>query len=117
ALRKKTIDAVRSAGSVGLRSTPAGSQKPVYAQSSGLQASGLQAVISRFSSAFGAVPGRLVGNCRAVPVAGWFGIGFIVIAMALWFSEPWSGSGWGSFWGSRLGSSERGRPQEQQVGQ
>src|SRR5262249_44958765 len=107
-----TIDAVRSTGTLGLRSSPAVSHQPVYAHPSGFRAA-----LRRFSSGFRAFPGRCLRNWRAMPAAGWIAIGLILIATALWLSEPWNGAGWGSLWGSRPGTLERGRPQEQQVGQ
>jgi RNA polymerase sigma factor (sigma-70 family) len=97
ALRKRTMEAVRSAGKLPLRPNPSGVQKPVPAPPSGLRA----------------VLPRVLPACKEVPVAGWIAIGLIVVATAIWFTQPWNSAGWSSLWGFHAGQSEHGRPIEQ----
>jgi RNA polymerase sigma factor (sigma-70 family) len=94
ALRQRTMDAVRSAGKLAVRSNPPAACKSVPAPPSG----------------FWAVLPRVAQARRAVGAAVWIAISLIIVATALWIVPLWNSGGWGSYWGSHSGHSEHGRP-------
>jgi RNA polymerase sigma-70 factor (ECF subfamily) len=96
ALRQRTMEAVRSANKLAFRPN-----QPAAHQSVSLPPSSFRAVLPRALRA-----------CRAVPVVGWIAIGLLVVATALWITQPWNSAAWDSYWGSRAGNSEHGRPLE-----
>jgi RNA polymerase sigma-70 factor (ECF subfamily) len=86
ALRKRTIDTVRSVGRHAFRSNSLKAGKPVSAQPLG------SAVLPRLLRAF-----------KAVPTVGWLATGLIVVATVLWFTVPWNSAGAVSYFGWHVG--------------
>jgi hypothetical protein len=101
ALRKRTIDTVRSAGKHGLRSDPSRGGKAISVKTSGPAA----------------IMPKVLRAYRAIPVAGWLAIGLIVVATALWITAPWNSAGWDSYFGGHVRHSGLGRSMEPRVEQ
>jgi RNA polymerase sigma factor (sigma-70 family) len=96
ALRKRTIDTVRSVGRHAFRSNSFKAGKPVSAKPFG------SAVLPRLLRAF-----------KAVPTVGWLATGLIVVATVLWITAPWNSAGTDSYFGWRVGHSGHAGPVDQ----